>query len=64
MKINVRNRLRNLGFEKEIKNVEQGLCPFCGKPIDPNEFRDEASQREYKMSGMCQACQDKVFNQN
>ena len=31
----------------------------CGKPI--GEFRDETSQREYTISGMCQKCQDSVF---
>ena len=34
-------------------------CPTCGGPID--KFRDELSQREYRISGMCQVCQDEVF---
>jgi hypothetical protein len=34
--------------------------PFgCGKPVA--RFRDEVSCKEYLMSGMCQDCQDKVF---
>lgn len=28
------------------------------------EFRDENSLREYKISGMCQACQDVFFGAN
>lgn len=31
----------------------------CGKPIGP--FRDELSEKEYTISGLCQECQDKVF---
>ena len=31
----------------------------CGKHIEG--FRDELSQREYVISGLCQNCQDKVF---
>jgi hypothetical protein len=45
-------------------------CPFCGKP--PTEtglnygplaflFRDELSAREYRISGLCQTCQDETF---
>jgi len=34
--------------------------PFgCGGPA--NEFRDSLSVREYQISGLCQACQDRVF---
>lgn len=35
-------------------------CVCCGKPA--NSFRDELSVKEYGISGMCQACQDSVFN--
>ena len=37
------------------------ICVTCGKSI--GEFRDELSQREYKISGMCQKCQDEVFTE-
>lgn len=43
------------------KNINENLCGFppCGKPI--TEFRDEASRREYGISGICQNCQDSIF---
>lgn len=41
-------------MEKEIN------CSFCGNEIE--EFRDSASLREFKISGMCQKCQDKTFD--
>jgi hypothetical protein len=31
----------------------------CGQPI--TGFRDELSEREYRISGLCQSCQDMVF---
>lgn len=31
----------------------------CGKPIEG--FRDELSSKEYRISGLCQDCQDSVF---
>lgn len=39
----------------------QGKCPFCGKVVDDSEFRDERSRREFKISGLCQKCQDEFF---
>ncbi len=38
-----------------------GKCPFCGEVR--GVFRDELSAREANISGLCQACQDKVFKE-
>ena len=35
-------------------------CILCGNEI--KEFRDQLSIREFVISGMCQKCQDSVFN--
>jgi len=40
-------------------NMDVGKCVTCGNPI--TKFRNELSEREYKISGMCQDCQDSVF---
>jgi len=53
--------LRMAGMGKEIERVELGFCPFCAKPISKDEFKDELSRKEYAISGLCQACQDKTF---
>jgi hypothetical protein len=37
-----------------------GQCPMCASPI--GEFRDSLSVKEFKISGMCQSCQDEVFD--
>ena len=34
-------------------------CPICKEEI--KGFRDPRSIKEYKISGMCQKCQDKTF---
>lgn len=35
----------------------------CGKPIDQTpSFREQLHVNEYKLSGLCQDCQDAVFN--
>jgi len=32
----------------------------CGKPVA--NFRTEADANEYEISGLCQSCQDKLFD--
>lgn len=39
--------------------IEKNVCTFCGKPA--TVFRDDISRKEYRISGLCQECQDKVF---
>jgi hypothetical protein len=50
-----------MGYEMQIVRIEDGKCPFCAEPIDPDEFRDSVSRHEYELSGVCQKCQDKTF---
>ena len=39
--------------------IAQHVCVICGKPIEG--FKDVLSRREYRISGMCQECQDETF---
>jgi len=39
--------------------VINGECTFCAKALTP--FADELSKKEYSVSGMCQLCQDDIF---
>ena len=49
-------------FPNMVKKVKKGLCPFCNKKVDPKtEFRNELSRKEFKISGLCQDCQDNTF---
>jgi len=45
-----------------VLEVENGNCPFCHQQIDKTKFKDELSVKEFGISGMCQVCQDKIFN--
>ena len=48
------------GVEKDIDSVLSNKgCMLCnGRAL---EFKDELSEKEYGISGMCQSCQDKMF---
>jgi len=47
-------------FFKKYK-IKEGYCPFCKQKVEEKDFRDENSRTEYKISGLCQKCQDEVF---
>jgi hypothetical protein len=37
-------------------------CVTCGSTkVKPEDFRDDLSRKEFRISFMCQACQDSVF---
>ncbi len=40
--------------------AKQQICTTCKKEV--GSFKDDLSMREAAISGMCQACQDEVFN--
>ncbi len=48
-------------FPNEVEKVKEGFCSLCGEEVDTSEFRDKQSIKEYKISGVCQECQDRVF---
>jgi len=48
-------------LQKMFDTREEKKCPFCKKPINEEEFRDKISRNEFKVSGLCQKCQDEFF---
>jgi len=42
-----------------VASIKQNVCTMCGKY--ETGFRDDLSQKEYSISGMCQECQDKIY---
>ena len=47
-------------FGRSVSLAKAGnQCVCCGKLA--TEFRDEISKREYRISSLCQHCQDEVF---
>lgn len=37
------------------------VCPICKKEINPLNFNDRLSFKEFEISGLCQECQDIAF---
>lgn len=56
--------MRAAGFGKEVDAIEAGKCPGCDELVDPEAFRNDISLREFRISGMCQKCQDKFFGED
>lgn len=57
-----KNIMNSVGFSEQVKLFESSKCVFCKKEINVNkEFIDKLSLKEYKISGMCQSCQDQIF---
>jgi len=56
-----KNILRKARFNKEVDLVEKSLCPFCKDAVKGEDFKNEISRKEFKISGLCQKCQDKMF---
>lgn len=48
-------------FPEMVALVEKGLCPFCGKKVELEDFKDALSVKEFKISGLCVYCQDDMF---
>lgn len=49
-------------FGESLTDAEkEKVCVFCHNPIDMKDFRDELSIKEYRISGICQKCQDDTF---
>lgn len=47
-------------FAGRRESIAAHRCTLCSKEI--MGFRDEISAREYRLSGMCQTCQDEFFD--
>ena len=45
-----------------VNSKGENVCPFCKKIVDPElDFNDLKSKKEFKISGLCQKCQDDFF---
>ena len=43
--------------------LKNKVCVDCGGSVSQDSFKGKLSLREYAISGLCQACQDKVFGE-
>jgi hypothetical protein len=57
VKVELLGKLANMN-----ERVSEEGCQTCSKEY-PLHFKDLLSYREFKLSGMCQKCQDEVFTE-
>ena len=55
----IQPRPADLLFPDRIPKMKMHICVTCNGKVEG--FRDELSQKEFLISGMCQTCQDEVF---
>ncbi len=53
--------MKKLGFSEYVAAVRNGKCPMCLKPVKDEDFEDELSRKEFRISGLCFQCQKEVF---
>lgn len=57
----INNFVSNIAGKDRVKTITNNTCMFCDDP--DLDFRDELSRKEYRISGLCQHCQDTVFGE-
>jgi len=53
--------MRKVGLNKEVDLVEMGSCPTCEQEKAEQTIKNLQSLKEFRISGMCQKCQDATF---
>lgn len=55
----IESLLSEITGKDRVGTIKNDKCVMCGG--DASEFKDELSKKEYRISGMCQKCQDDFF---
>lgn len=55
------NQWRAAAKESVVRRICTPHIGGCGEYVKEEDFRDETSYRESKISGLCQSCQDIIF---
>lgn len=55
---------KSVEYKDFYSRIEEGKCPWCNKLIGKQFFRDKLSRHEFRISGLCQACQDSYFDES
>ena len=56
-----RELLIKAGLGDMVKDAMFGICPLCRKPASIEDCKDDLSRKEFEIAGICQKCQDEVF---
>jgi len=49
-------------FPEKAALIDEGKCPICEQPVNPDEFIDELDKKEHQISGMCADCIHQSFS--
>lgn len=52
------------GFDRRDSIMDQRCVPRpigCGGPVSDEDFANEIERKEYRISGLCAACQRAIF---
>ena len=60
----IENLLGNLFGVNRKEKIESKQCVFCDQKVELDSFDSELSQREFHISGICQACQNETFQES
>lgn len=59
----LRTATANLVFKNSLsKAQDHGLCIRCNKPAI--SFRDDLSRKDFRITQMCQECQDEIYKED
>lgn len=46
----------------QTESQEKSICVICGEKV--TGFRNSISEKEFRISGLCQKCQDETFGED
>ena len=49
-------------YPEKKEAIVNGLCPLCFLEIREMDFDSNINVKEYSISGLCQRCQDTIFD--
>ena len=58
------SRADNPYLRRMFECLEEGVCPFCEKKVNFEDFENVGSINEYGLSGLCQKCQNSFFSKD
>jgi len=51
------------GGKAIVDKFSNKVCWHCNRRVQPNSFRDALSVKDYRITGLCQQCQDEMYTE-
>lgn len=51
--------MKQAGFDKELSEIDKGICPSCHKKVKAKDFKNDLEVKEFNVLGLCQGCQSR-----